>query len=276
MAAMTWLERLRSAGRRHSIERAGIICAVLTGHVLVFMLMAFQFKPAVSAPVGVEGQIVMASLVSAMPVAKPSPPARKSRPRVTETPKAATVTHKAPAPEGLKPPEPEAVAQTQATPHGPGDDGALVLSDSDALALEQFQPAASAGEPNTPCGLTAMLTAAFSQSPAVRQGLDELPASERSVANAVNLWDGQWPDDSATGGKALLRSLLVKAITSARPDCLTQPNRGPVLFLVPESHTMAVLAVGSGEWTWGDLLDAPSVQPSNYFLTLASQTTIAP
>lgn len=276
MAAMTWLERLRSAGRRRSIERAGIVCAVLTGHILVFMLMASQFKPAASAPVGVEGQVVMASLISAMPVTKPSPPARKARPKPAVTAKPVEVTHVAPAPDGLKPPEPETVADAKSSPDDPGQDTQLQLSDSDALALEQFQPVAAAGEPNTPCNLTAMLASAFTQSPAVRQGLEELPASDRSVANAVNLWDGQWPEDSVAGGKALLRSLLVKAITSARPDCLTQPNRGPVLFLVPESQTMAVLAVGSGDWTWGDLLDAPSVQSNNYFLTLASETTIAP
>ena len=273
---MTWLDRLRTTGRRRSIERAGIVCAVLTGHVLVFLLMAFQFKPPASAPIGVEGQVVMASLVPAMPVARPSPPARKARPKPAIPTKPVEVAHVAPTPDGLKPPEPETVADAPAPADDPGQDSELQLSDSDALALEQFQPAAATGEANTPCNLTAMLAGAFTQSPAVRQGLGELPASERSVANAVNLWDGQWPEDSDSGGKALLRSLLVKAITAARPDCLTQPNRGPVLFLVPEDHSMAVLAIGSGDWTWGDLLDAPSVQSNNYFLTLASGTTIAP
>lgn len=272
---MRWLDKLRRMVNRRSVERAGIVCAVVVAHVFVFMAMALQFRSD-RTPVGIEGQVVMASLVSAMPAQHPSPPARRSRPKAAK-PKTVEVHQDNPAPDGLRPPEPEWVAAAQPDADDPGDDDTLHLSDSDALALEQFQPAAAAaGEPNTPCNLTAMLATGFAQSPAVRQGLNELPADQRSVANAVNLWDGQWPGDSTAGGKALLRALLVKAITGARADCLTQANRGPVLFLVPERQTTVVLAVGSGEWTWGDLLAAPSVTDDNYFLTLASEIPAAP
>ncbi len=260
---------------RRSVERAGIVCAVVVAHLFVFMAMALQFRSD-RAAVGIEGQVVMASLVSAMPTQHPSPPARKSHPKAMDKPKTVDIHQDKPAPDGPKPSEPEWVAAAQPDADDPGDDDTLHLSDSDALALEQFQPAAAAGEPNTPCNLTAMLATAFAQSPAVRQGLDELPADQRSVANAVNMWDGQWPGDSTAGGKALLRALLVKAITGARADCLTQANRGPVLFLVPERQTTVVLAVGSGEWTWGDLLVAPSVTDDNYFLTLASENPATP
>lgn len=250
------------------MERAGIVCAVILAHVFVFVAMALQFRVD-GAPVGTEGQVVMASLVLAAPSQPSSPPARQSRPKAVR-PKTVEIHRDKPAPDGLKPPAPETVAVVQGDSDDPADGDILLLSEPDALALEQFQPATAAGEPNAPCNLTAMLAAAFAQSPALRQGLDELPAEARSVANAVNLWDGQWPQESAAGGKALLRALLVKAISAARPDCLTQVQRGPVLFLIPDSQTTVVLAIGSGDWTWGDLLDAPSVASNNYFLSLAS------
>ncbi len=272
---MTGQQRLRNLFNRRFAGRAGIVCAVVAGHLLVFALMAFQFTPK-PAPIGIEGQVVLASLVSAMPVQHPSPPAPRSRPKAVKAAKTIDVPHDVKAPDGLKPPEPVEVAQAQPTADDAADDTTLQLSDSDALALEQFQPAAAAGEPNIPCNLTAMLATALSQSPAVKQGLDELPVSERSVANAVNMWDGQWPEESSGGGKALLRALLVKAITGARPDCLTKANRGPVLFLVPDSQTTVVLAIGSGEWTWGDLLDTPSVASNNFFLTVASDIPATP
>ncbi len=272
---MRWLDRLHKTVNRRSVERTGIVCAVIVAHVFVFMAMALQFRTD-RTPVSIEGQVVMASLVFAMPTQHPSPPARKSRPKAAAKPKTVEIHQDKPVPDGLKPPEPELVAAARPDTDDPADDETLRLSDSDALALEQFEPAAAAGEPNTPCNLTAMLATAFAQSPAVRQGLDELPADERSVANAVNMWDGQWPEESTAGGKALLRALLVKAITGARPDCLTQANRGPVLFLVRDNQTTVVLAIGSGDWTWGDLLAAPPVASDNYLLTLASGIPGAP
>ncbi len=147
------------------------------------------------------------------------------------------------------------------------------LSDAEAAALDAFQPAAE-GTPDQPCNLTGMLATALAQSSEVQQGLAELPTEQRSVANAIDLWDGQWPEDSSSGGKGLLRALLVKAVTAARPDCLTVANHGPALFLIPDSHTTVVLAVGSGDWRWGDLI-TPSdpLQPvaADYFAGLASR-----
>ena len=173
----------------------------------------------------------------------------------------------APESETLAAVEPTSLPQVIDTPDQP------LLSDAETTALETFEPTAE-GSPDQPCNLTGMLATAFAQSPEVQQGLAELPAEQRSVANAIDLWDGQWPVDSTSGGKGLLRALLVKAITTARPDCLTRTNRGPALFLIPDNHSTVVLAVGSGEWSWGDLIaPADSLQPvaADYFAGLASR-----
>jgi len=95
----------------------------------------------------------------------------------------------------------------------------------------------------------------FSHSPIVRQGVAELPAGEKSVANAVQMWDGAWATETTSGGMALLRGLLTREVDAAPADCRSQVNTGPVFFLVPDGEAMVVVAVGSGQWTWGQLVE---------------------
>ena len=274
---MLLMETRRRSGWRGMAQRAGIACAVVAGHAMVLGLMAWEMRPVAATEVGVEGQIVTASLVAALPAHAASRLAASAlKPAVQKQASVAkaqpVVDHDA-----VTPADPTELAQAVSRPEPvvvPND--TPQLSDADALALEQFEPTSAQGEPNTPCDLTQSLAAALVQSPAVLQGLNELPESERSVANAVMLWDGQWPDESQAGGKALLRALLVKAVSGARADCLIAENRGPVLFFVPENNRTVVLAVGSGVWRWGDLLETTPLQPADYFLTLASALPARP
>ena len=146
----------------------------------------------------------------------------------------------------------------------------MSLSAADALALIAFDPVVSQGAAGEPCNLTQSLAAVFAQSPAIQQALSGLPLKSRSVANALMLWDGQWPDDSTSGGQALLRALLIKAVSNARPECQMAMNRGPVLFLVPDRQATVVLAVGSGTWRWRDLVTTNTLESgvfagANYF-----------
>jgi hypothetical protein len=247
-------------------EQAAILCGVLAGHVLVGILLCWSHQT--PAPIsGQEGQVALISLVEAMPATERQPIRQaKSKP----VSKAMTLSQ----------PAHNAVI-SEATPISPPEPAASQLSEADALAVEAFNPATAMGEPNSPCDLTATLAGVFAQSPEVQQGLAELPEAKRSVANAIMLWDGQWSPESQSGGHGLLRALLVKAVSAARPDCLLQSNKGPVLFLVPDHQTTVVLAIGSGEWHWGDLLaDMPSAAPAmavnNYFLSPASAVQAAP
>ena len=233
-------ETTKTFARRHA-QRATVYATVLAGHALVAALLCWQVTPAPIRPTGQkiaqQGDVVSISLVEA---ATATTPPRQAAPKQTPKPppKPTMPQPAAHDADGLLPPA------TEQTPPQ--------LSQADTQVLADFQPAA--GEPSTPCNLTEQLAAAFAHSPAVQQGLDNLPASQRSVANAVMLWDGRWPDGAASEGETLLRALLVKGVSTARPDCLQAVNTGPVLFFVPDRETMVVLAVGSGEWRWGDLL----------------------
>lgn len=134
-------------------------------------------------------------------------------------------------------------------------DSPPVLSDADAQALSRFAPASAQIGAGPACNLTPAVVRDFSQSPLVRQGVSELPAGEKSVANAVQIWDGAWPDETQSGGKALIRALLTREIAAAPADCRKQVNNGPVFFVVPDGAATAIVAVGSGQWTWGQLVE---------------------
>ncbi len=125
--------------------------------------------------------------------------------------------------------------------------------------VSAFQPS-TMGTPGSVCDVTQQLAQTFGASPEVRQGIAAIPAKGRSVANAVMLWDGHWAEGTQSGGMAVLRALLVKAIVSSRSECLQAQNQGPVLFLIPDNNTTVVLAIGSGQWRWADIL-APASQP---------------
>lgn len=240
---------------RRLAQRAGIACAVLAGHAAILMLMAWEIHPATSVQPGDNGQVVTVSLISALP-AESTPKANKAK--VEKAVEAEPVSD----PVGTQPADPVEASE-------PVDDSPM-LSEAETQAVEAFDLASATGEPDAPCNLTQTLSGVLAQSPAVRLGLDELPLEQRSVANAVMLWDGQWPGDTRIGGKAVLRALLVKAVSTAQPPCLTAQQRGPALFLIPDNDRTVVLAVGSGLWTWGDLLTTPSDVGGDYLLTAAS------
>ncbi|MGZ3304846.1 MAG: hypothetical protein ACXU8U_03205 [Asticcacaulis sp.] len=238
---------------RSQIERAAIIPSVVAGHVLFFVLLGWQMQTPAPILSGNHGRSVSVDLVSAALFSSNVSPVR------TATAKAAAQIAKS-APAKLTPQDdgeaPDAVADVLSpSAETPDQRHQVALSDADATALAAFTPDASQGDPALPCNLTPILAQDMTRNPLVRQGLDELPRTERSVANAVMMWDGQWPEETLRGGKALLRALLVREISASAPNCRQNLNHGPVFFLVPEGEGTAVIAVGSGDWSWNDLLN---------------------
>ena len=242
----TLVRRPMPARLRRDARRVAVTAAVLAGHGLVLMLLLMHAAPDAGLPSGA-GTVAL-DLVGISTAEAAPQPAKK---RVA---KAAAIRLDPVSPEGLTP----ADSQTElsdATIAPTLDTSEPTLSDADAQALAQFQPAAAAGADGQACDLTPAVVRDFAQNPVVRQGVAELPAAEKSVANAVQMWDGTWPAETRTGGQALLRALLVREITAARPDCLRRPNTGPVFFMVPDGAATVVVAVGSGQWNWGQLID---------------------
>ena len=92
--------------------------------------------------------------------------------------------------------------------------------------------------------------------PRAAAALAALPASARTVANALMLWDGRWtalaaPD--AAAAVADLRAIVVASVQATPVACQVAPVTGPRLVIVSDTAGTVVLAFGSGTWTWAAL-----------------------
>jgi hypothetical protein len=111
------------------------------------------------------------------------------------------------------------------------------------------------------CDVGAWLQSALQADPSVRLALTTIPRSSRSVANAIMLWDSHWTPQPmpAVAGVSALRSAMMVGVRSAPVECQTQLVRGPELIALTDANGTTLLAVGSGEWRWGDLLAMDTV-----------------
>ena len=130
-----------------------------------------------------------------------------------------------------------------------------------APELQQVSLAAAPGAAKAGCELAADVQAALRQSPAVAAAVMHIPVTARSVSNALLLWDGQWAKSAALGGAAALKpiQIVVQASIRAAPAaCQRETITGPRLMLASDVGAPAaggvVLAFGSGNWRWDQLL----------------------
>jgi len=115
-------------------------------------------------------------------------------------------------------------------------------------------PSLAAG---TACAVDGNVQVALRDSPAVATALGQVPVSSRSVADAVMLWDGRWAAAERLGGEAALQPIreTVRAGIRAAPEaCRTAAVAGPRLIYVEVTGRTMILAFGSGEWAWDQLL----------------------
>ena len=155
-------------------------------------------------------------------------------------------------------------------------DGALVaqVSNSALGALESQLSAKSAGGGGD-CQATQDLQTALQNDVLFKQALLQIPRNERSVANVVMAWDGQWtgviadaPDvnnpDETVPFPELLKARIQEHIRTSTSKCLNETIYGPSFILINATDVnetrdeTVILAIGSGEWRWIDLI-APDV-----------------
>jgi hypothetical protein len=163
-------------------------------------------------------------------------------------------------PEPPKAPQPKPVKPTRPWPViVPPPEITLPPANTLVVALlDQTEGAANGGA----CDLTAPVQAALQSNEAVRASLPLIPPDKRSVANAIMLWKAAWLADDQqldNNAVAVIRDVIADTIAAATPECRLQPQAGPRLLLLPGMGDTVVLAVGSGQWRWQDLLD--SAQP---------------
>lgn len=133
----------------------------------------------------------------------------------------------------------------------------ILFPTPNTLLIAMLDQTASAANGGT-CDLTAPVQAALQSSEAVRASLPLIPPDKRSVANAIMVWKVAWlAEDQQLGATAVdvIRDVIADTIAAATPECRLQPQTGPRLLLLSGPGDTVVLAVGSGQWRWQDLLD---------------------
>lgn len=226
----------RLARRRRRIRRLQVVSATVICGLYSLALVELQAAPRWSNRLGdpLADQAVTVALIRAQ--AMPAAPAKPRRPAA------------APRPTPVAPTDPNPLA----SPAPPSAEPEPEPSTQDLEALAAFQPRSAQGDPQAPCALAEALAHDLQTSPLAQQGLERLPRAARSVANAVQLWDGRWNAEMAGG--PLLRGLIEREIAAAPPACAHQVNQGPIFLLAAQNAATIVLVLGSGEWRWGDLI----------------------
>lgn len=110
---------------------------------------------------------------------------------------------------------------------------------------------------SSPCAIADDIQTALAESPAVASAVDRIPATARSVSNALLLWDGGWAMAGTIGGPMALdpiRAVVQAQIRAAPAVCQQEDITGPRLMLVQRAAGAVVLAIGSGIWRWEQLL----------------------
>lgn len=115
------------------------------------------------------------------------------------------------------------------------------------------------------CDLTQPVQDALRHNEQVERQLPTIPATDRSVANAIVLWNAGWVSTSSVpAGAALttIRQTIVQTIAASSTECRSQLQAGPRLIYLPvDAGKTLVLALGSGRWTWQQLVDGTTLLP---------------
>jgi len=122
---------------------------------------------------------------------------------------------------------------------------------------EPAAPLAGLASGAAACDLSEAVQARLRVSPAVTAAIERIPRAARSVADAVLLWDGHWIDAGAVGGSDALepiRAAVASAVRAAPALCRDASVTGPRLLLVAGTDGNRVLAFGSGQWTWAQVI----------------------
>lgn len=120
---------------------------------------------------------------------------------------------------------------------------------------------AAAGDPNGDvCSPVDFVTAQLASDPAVPAAIDRVPRDDRSISEAIVMWNTEWSDVTTAEGAPLaaVRERIILTLADLPPDCLAVPVIGPRLIAIAEDGgTTTFLAFGSGEWSWQQLSAAP-------------------
>ena len=141
------------------------------------------------------------------------------------------------------------------------DSKPVVPADSFSAELDPTPLGASSG-----CTTFDLVSRSLAGEPAIAAALLKTPRDRRSIADAVVIWNAEWSDTARSPDDPLgpARAAIEQILRSVADTCLDEPVAGPRLVPIPEGDQTMFLAIGSGSWTWRQLLTDPdpALQPA--------------
>ena len=133
------------------------------------------------------------------------------------------------------------------------------------------QPDANARDAAGGCAPLPLIAQALVADPVALAAVLGAPPETRSVADAVVLWNAGWTTAASTPGTPLApaRSVVEQSLLALPDSCLDEPIAGPRLVPVADGDRTMFMVIGSGNWTWRQLLDDPN--PTSIALVPADQ-----
>ena len=131
---------------------------------------------------------------------------------------------------------------------------AMISSPAEAHAEQQ----SAEGDPNGEvCSPLDEVTSQLTTDPLVPLAINRVARSDRSISEAIVMWNAEWSAASATDEAPLaeLRSRVLSILGNLPLECLATPVIGPRLIAVPDQGYTTFLVFGSGEWSWEQLVE---------------------
>ena len=115
------------------------------------------------------------------------------------------------------------------------------------------------------CATLDLINKAIVANPAAVAAVLTSPLESRSIADAVVLWNNGWISNASATDAPLgpARLAVEQILFSLDPKCLDEPIAGPRLVPIPAGSGTMFLVIGSGNWSWRQLLDQPEAFPAS-------------
>ncbi|WP_421853059.1 hypothetical protein [Novosphingobium sp.] len=224
-----------AARRRRLVSFALSLGVLALELMLLFWVLFLGAATGGSGGRGVSGNALGLSVIALQSATAAQASHRPAKAKASHTPKPKFITH-----------GPPAAAQPVIAP----DPGTL----PDQASAQTFEPLSGRHGAGDPCTLAQDLATDLQTNPFAQVAVGSVPEQSLSVAGALLLWDGHWvAPDAADPGSAMLRTIVLREIAAAKPECLAELNPGPQFLFVNGGSKTVTIVIGSGQWRWGDL-----------------------
>lgn len=131
------------------------------------------------------------------------------------------------------------------------------ISTTPAEAFAEQQQSAEGDPEGEVCSPIDVVTTQLTNDPAVPAEIDMVPRTDRSISEAIVVWNAEW-SSSAIADDAPLRNVrdrIESTLAELPVECLETPVAGPRLIPIMIDGSTTFLAFGSGQWTWQQLIE---------------------